>query len=76
MEGMPSLNLAAALLRFTIGVELAHQLLIVPLFYVLKLVREPQSREATVKLPTSLRYATCAVSLAGMFYFVQSLRGT
>ena len=76
MDGMPSLNLAAALLCFTIGVELAHQLLIVPLFYVLKLGREPQSREATVKLPTSLRYATCAVSLAGMFYFVQSLRGT
>jgi hydrogenase/urease accessory protein HupE len=75
MDGMPSLNLAAALVSFTIGVELAHQLLIVPLFYVLKLVREPESGEPTVKLPTSLRYATCAISLAGMFYFVQSLRG-
>jgi hydrogenase/urease accessory protein HupE len=76
MDGMPSINLAAALVCFTIGVELAHQLLIVPLFYGLKLARGPQSGEATVKLPTLLRYATCIISLAGMFYFVQSLRGT
>ena len=76
MDGMPSLNLAAALVSFTIGVELAHQLLIVPLFFALKWVGgSSTSGDALAKLPTSLRYATCAVSIAGLFYFMQSLRG-
>ena len=77
MDGMPSLNLAAALVCFTIGVELAHQLLIVSLLFVLNLVRERgRPGEPAVMLPPSLRYATCVISLAGVFYFVQSLRGT
>ena len=78
MEGMPSINLVAALLCFTIGVELAHQLLIVPLFCALKLVRRPTGTSEpspSPKLPMPLRYATVGISLAGMFYLVQSLRG-
>jgi hydrogenase/urease accessory protein HupE len=78
MEGMPSINLAAALLCFTIGVEVAHQLLIVPLFFALKLVRRPTGTgepSPSPKLPMPLRCATVAISLAGMFYLVQSLRG-
>jgi hypothetical protein len=64
------------MLRFTIGVEPAHQLLIVPLFFALKLVRKPSGDDEprSSKLPMPLRYVTVTISLAGMFYFGQSLR--
>jgi hydrogenase/urease accessory protein HupE len=80
MADMPGMNLAAALICFTIGVELAHQMLIVPLFYVLRFVRR---RSATMEdaspalpppLPMSLRFASVLISLAGTVYFVQALR--
>jgi hypothetical protein len=66
MADMPGINLVAALVCFTIGVELAHQLLIVPLFYVLKLVRRrADTTESAPALPMSLRFASVLISLAG-----------
>ena len=75
MAGMPAANLAAALVCFTIGVELAHQMLIVPLFFLLQFVRHPApGADATTIMPASLRFASLLISLAGTVYFVQSLR--
>lgn len=39
MEGMPAINLIVALIAFTLGVEVAHQILIVPLYALLKVIR-------------------------------------
>jgi hypothetical protein len=72
---MPGMNLAAALICFTIGVELAHQMLIVPLFYVLRFVRRRAvTGDNAPPLPMSLRFASVLISLAGTVYFVQALR--
>jgi hypothetical protein len=77
MADMPGMNLAAALICFTIGVELAHQMLIVPLFYVLRFVRRraaTATENAPPAMPMSLRFASVLISLAGTVYFVQALR--
>jgi hypothetical protein len=73
MEGMPAISLAVALLAFTIGVELAHQVLIVPLYFLLRLLRRDVG-EAPSSMAVPLRVASLAISLAGMVYFVQAVR--
>jgi hydrogenase/urease accessory protein HupE len=80
MEGMPAVSLAVALAAFTLGVELAHQALIVPLYLVLKPLRRgaADTDEAieppTPRLVLPLRLASLLISLAGVFYLVQALR--
>jgi hydrogenase/urease accessory protein HupE len=78
MEGMPAINLAVALLAFTLGVEAAHQALIVPLYFLLKPLRRSAADAPADPQPRgelSLRLASLAISLAGAFYLVQALRG-
>jgi hydrogenase/urease accessory protein HupE len=78
MEGMPAINLAVALLAFTLGVEVAHQVLIVPLYFLLKPLRRSAADAPPDVVPRaalSLRLASLAISLAGAFYLVQALRG-
>jgi hydrogenase/urease accessory protein HupE len=78
MEGMPAINLAVALLAFTLGVELAHQALIVPLYFLLRPLRRSTADAADDAVPRvalPLRLASLAISLAGAFYLAQALRG-
>ena len=78
MEGMPAINLAVALLAFTLGVEVAHQVLIVPLYLLLKPLRRSAAdapADAVPRAALPLRFASLAISLAGAFYLVQALRG-
>jgi hydrogenase/urease accessory protein HupE len=88
MEGMPAINLLVALVAFTLGVEIAHQLLIVPLYFVLRLLRRRNSRDGTALNPAvepsmqapalswGFRLASVGISLIGMGYFVASLLET
>ena len=84
MRDMPAANLAVALASFTLGVELAHQLLIVPLYLVVRTVRPRKLATAPdpeaplpprAALPFSLRLASGVICVAGMFYLVGALRG-
>ena len=77
MEEMPAINLAVALLAFTLGVEAAHQVLIVPLYALLRPLRRSAADADAPDTPTArlpLRLASLAVSFAGAFYLVQALR--
>ena len=84
MEGLPAINLAVSLIAFTLGVELAHQVLIVPLYFVLRFLRRRfggsdvgEAAPAEVVRPSAplgMRLASVAISLVGMMYFVASLR--
>jgi len=79
MHGMPAINLAVALLAFTLGVEAAHQVLIVPLFLLLRPLRRTAADAIDNQTPCAalpLRAASLAISLAGTFYLVQALRRT
>jgi hydrogenase/urease accessory protein HupE len=78
MEGMPAVNLAVALIAFTVGVEVAHQVLIVPLYFLLRPLRRSAADVADDGVPRGalpLRLASVLISLAGMVYLVQALRG-
>jgi hydrogenase/urease accessory protein HupE len=81
MADMPTVSLVVALVSFTLGVEVAHQALIVPLYLVLKPLRRSvadmgeASDPAPPRLVMPLRFASLLISLAGLFYLVQALRG-
>jgi regulator of sirC expression with transglutaminase-like and TPR domain len=75
--GQP-INLAVALIAFTLGVELAHQGLIVPLYFLLRPLRRSAADAPADALPRgalALRLASLLISFAGAFYLIQALRG-
>jgi hydrogenase/urease accessory protein HupE len=75
MEGMPGTALAAALIAFSLGVEIGHQMVVLPLYGVLRMARasrpnEESSRKAFAQVRT---YASAVISVAGLFYFCAAL---
>lgn len=76
MQGMSSNALVLAILGFSAGVEIGHQMVVLPTFCVLKFVRgwrraPSQSEPRTVLIR---RWASTAISLAGMVYLGAALR--
>lgn len=73
MAGLPGVAVATAIVAFSIGVELGHQVVVLPLFAVLRPLRQrATSRGAGV--PLAVRLASGVVSFAGMYYLVVALR--
>ena len=71
MEGLPGMAVATAIVAFSLGVELGHQAIVLPLFFGLKSLRKNPALLARFPLP---RYASAAVCFAGMYYLVAALR--
>ena len=71
MEGLPGLAVATAIVAFSIGVELGHQAVVLPLFFGLKPLRK--NPEIAARFPIQ-RYASAAVCFAGMYYLTAALR--
>jgi hypothetical protein len=75
MAGMPHLGLGAALAGFSVGVEAGHQLVVLPLFAVLFAIRHHSPiRARGVLAGAILRYGSCAISIAGMFFLIRAMR--
>jgi hydrogenase/urease accessory protein HupE len=99
MSEMPRIALWAALCAFSLGVEIGHQVVVIPLFTALRALRRGNHEEPNAQLsdlPTPvpsrilsyssirespvdwqarlLKFGSCAISLAGMYYLVQALR--
>lgn len=76
MQGMSSNALVLAILGFSAGVEVGHQVAVLPTFCALKLARgwrrDPLQNEARTLLIS--RCASAAISLAGMVYLGAALR--
>lgn len=71
MQG--SHGVALALAGFSIGVELGHQVVVLPIFAGIKLLgkaRNPGHLRAAI-----LRYGSISIAVAGMVYFIAALRG-
>jgi hypothetical protein len=66
-------GLAVALLAFSLGVEIAHQVVVLPTFGALRLLRGAEG-EAGPRLVLARRFASGAISLAGALYLVAALR--
>ncbi len=71
MEGLPGLAIATAIAAFSIGVEIGHQAVVLPLYFGLKSLRKNPAVAARFPIP---RYASAAVCFAGMYYLAAALR--
>jgi HupE / UreJ protein len=73
MSAMRAEGAAVAIAAFSVGVEIGHQLVVLPAFFVLGLVRRYSPR-APGQDRVVQRYGSVAISLAGMIYLVSALR--
>jgi hydrogenase/urease accessory protein HupE len=74
MGELPTTAFVTALAGFTAGVELAHQMVIVPSYAVLRAARHwpaPEARAAFAR--EVMRYGSVAVSIGGAYYLVQAV---
>jgi hypothetical protein len=76
MQGMSGGVVLIAIVAFSIGVETAHQMVVLPLFAIIKLARKTRTDEIDRQRLSVLtqRYGSAAISLAGMFYLFIALR--
>jgi hydrogenase/urease accessory protein HupE len=70
MEGLPRIGTWIALLAFSLGVEIGHQVVVLPLFGVLALGRHQLQDRFT--RPT-MRYGSMLISLCGVYYLCVAL---
>jgi len=75
MAGMPGVALWAALIAFSLGVEMAHQMVIIPSYAALKIARDWRSSEQPrVRLAAYARqFGSAGISLAGLYFLVQAI---
>jgi hydrogenase/urease accessory protein HupE len=75
MQEMSGLTVVLAILAFSLGVELGHQMIVLPLFGALKLARRTR-REVSDRDRVSLlalRYGSAVICCAGMYYLVYAV---
>jgi hydrogenase/urease accessory protein HupE len=77
MQGLPGLAVVTAIVAFSLGVELGHQAVVLPVFCGLRLARTLRRDEAARARWSlaAMRLGSAAISLAGLFYLVAALRG-
>jgi len=71
MQGMAGLAVGLAILAFSAGVELGHQLIVVPVFCALKLVRGAHGPAAA--RTHVLRYGSAGIFVIGVLYLAAAL---
>lgn len=73
MEGMAGLTIGLAIIAFSIGIEIGHQVVVVPIFALLKLLRSRHGAGSHFAHQI-FRYGSAAICLAGLFYLIVALR--
>ena len=76
MEGLAGVTIITAIAAFSLGVEIGHQLVALPLFSVLKIIRTASLRATDpARLPRwAMRVGSGAIGAAGLVYLVAALR--
>ena len=73
MEGMAGLTIGLAIVAFSFGIEIGHQIVVLPIFCALKIART--LRSGSIRLSEyALRYGSVAICAAGIFYLITALR--
>jgi hydrogenase/urease accessory protein HupE len=73
MEGMAGLTVGLAIVAFSLGIEIGHQIVVLPVFLALKIART--SRGGAIRsIDYALRYASAGICAAGVFYLFVALR--
>jgi hydrogenase/urease accessory protein HupE len=77
MDGLSGLTVGVAIGAFSLGVEIGHQLVVLPVFFGLKWARtmlaSDHRRDAFSM--AMMRGGSLVISVAGMIYFIAALRG-
>jgi hypothetical protein len=74
MAGMPGVTLWTALISFSLGVEIAHQMVIIPLFGALTAARNWGAKQPRVVLAArTRRIGSAGISVAGIYFLVQAI---
>jgi hydrogenase/urease accessory protein HupE len=76
MEGMAGFAVGLAIVAFSLGVEIGHQMVVLPIFFGLKKLRDRTAPQAAQMPGRVLRYGSAGIFLAGMFYLVAALHWT
>jgi HupE / UreJ protein len=72
MEGMTGFAVGLAIVAFSLGVEIGHQMVVLPIFGTLKIVRRAAPQAAHVP-GRVLRFGSAVILVAGVFYLVAAL---
>jgi hydrogenase/urease accessory protein HupE len=76
MEKLPSSSLWAALISFSVGVELGHQVVVIPLFASLTTMRHAgTSTPRVVLMRKVVKTGSVLISVGGTYFLVEALRG-
>jgi HupE / UreJ protein len=73
MSGLSSAAITLAIASFCVGVEIGHQLVVLPLFAALQVMRRAGAG-ALVRDRNLRRYGSVAISLFGLLYFVVAIQ--
>ena len=76
MHEMPTATVLLAIAAFSIGVEAGHQVVVLPLFALLRLIRRvPRDHASRLRIGLlAQRFGSAAISLAGVFYLLVALK--
>jgi HupE / UreJ protein len=76
MSGMAGVAVGVAIVAFSLGVELGHQMIVLPLFFGLRIARATRDSDAVRDRWSlgALRYGSACISVAGAFYLFAALR--
>jgi len=72
MEGMASFAVGLAIVAFSLGVEIGHQMVVLPIFGALKIVRRAAPQAAHVP-GRVLQFGSAVIFVAGVCYLVAAL---
>ena len=75
MSDMPGIGLTAALVGFSVGVEMGHQMVVLPLFGALYAGRNWKATEPRARMSELVaRYSSAVVGVLGAWYLIAALR--
>jgi len=74
MSEIPALALGLALVAFSLGVEIGHQVVVIPLFVLLQGVRRCDASRQHPMTPRVLKLGSLAISIGGVYFFIHAIR--
>ena len=75
MTGMPRIALWTALCAFSLGVELGHQVVVLPMFLGMKWLRQTTPDPNRLLLSTRIvKFGSGAITIAGVYFLIQAFR--
>jgi HupE/UreJ protein len=75
MSAMPVSALGVALIAFSVGVEIGHQVVVIPMFGLMQIVRKWRAEEErTVVMGRIVRVGSGMISVGGIYFLIQAIK--